>query len=378
MDYNGINEIFGAGIENMTCLLKDSGNYDGGTLALDGTEFFSFLGNSVMKIYSHGDSYWGFGTDNTHLTVDNRDTRMRSLYREEGTLYGYYKFIKIRWEGWSHYNQSSASYQLKYDLILWDTGDLSLHMVEIPTSCYDGNFQLRTDQNYNYTKPTRVSPDVTFQYSSETKSFEIKYQPIDLVVPFKILIADSAGVLYTIEKQRVQTEEDTTETEGTDKEKEVEEIEVLVPLEETELNSEVFLARGYDRLPEWELIKGLDTPKIYAWSEIKAFPINAEITGTPPKQYIECMADLSDGTVLGIKALNAEYSGEVTEQHSYDGENFTEEIPMADFLTCDKDALYAGLTEEKHITFRFWLKQNATLTTFIMNYRNGDDDDAKS
>ena len=362
----------------MTCLLKDSGNYDGGTLALDGTEFFSFLGNSVMKIYSHGDSYWGFGTDNIHLTVDNRDTRMRSLYREEGTLYGYYKFIKIRWEGWSHYNQSSASYQLKYDLILWDTGDFSLHMVEIPTSCYDGNFQLRTDQNYNYTKPTRVSSDVTFQYSSETKSFEIKYQPIDLVVPFKILIADSAGVLYTIEKQKVQTEEDTTETEGTDKEKEVEEIEVLVPLEETELNSELFLTRGYDHLPEWELIKDLDTPKIYAWSEIKAFPINAEITGTPPKQYIECMADLSDGTVLGIKALNAEYNGEVTEQHSYDGENFTEEIPMTDFLTCDKNALYAGLTEEKHIAFRFWLKQNATLTTFIMNYRNGDDGDAKS
>lgn len=378
MDYNGINEIFGAGIENMTCLLKDSGSYDSGTFALDGAEFLSFLGNAVNQIYSHGDSFWGFGTDNTHLTVDNRDTRMRSLYREEGTLYGYYKFVKIRWEGWSHYNQSSASYQLKYDLILWDTGDLSLHMVEIPTSCYDGNFQFRTDQNYNYTKPTRVSPDVTFQYSSETKSFEIKYQPIDLVVPFKILIADSAGVLYTIEKQKVQTEEDTTETEGTDKEKEVEEIEVLVPLEETELNSELFLTRGYDHLPEWELIKDLDTPKIYAWSEIKAFPINAEITGTPPKQYIECMADLSDGTVLGIKALNAEYNGEVTEQHSYDGENFTEEIPMTDFLTCDKDALYAGLTEEKHITFRFWLKQNATLTTFIMNYRNGDDDDAKS
>ena len=62
MDYNGINEIFGAGIENMTCLLKGSGNYDGGTLALDGAEFLSFLGNAVNKIYSHGDSFWGFGT----------------------------------------------------------------------------------------------------------------------------------------------------------------------------------------------------------------------------------------------------------------------------------------------------------------------------
>lgn len=374
MDYNGINEIFGAGIENMTCLLKDSGSYDGGTLALDGADFLSFFGNSVAKIYSHGDSYWGFGTDSTHLTVDNRDSRMRSLYREEGTLYGYYSFIKIRWEGWSHYNQSSASYQLKYDLILWDTGDVSLHMVEIPASCYDGNFQLRTDRDYNYTKPTKDSPDVTFQYSGETKSFEIKYKLIDLIVPFKILISDSEGALYTIEKRTASVDAESEETDGI----ETQEIEVLVQLEETELDSSLFLTRGYERLPQWSLIKDLDVPKVYVWSEIKEFPINAEITGTPPKQYIECMADLSDGTVLGIKALSAEYSGEVTEQHSFDGENFTEEVPMADFLTSDMDALYAGLTEEKHITFRFWLKQDATLTTFIMNYRNGDDDDAKS
>lgn len=374
MDYNSINEIFGAGIENMTCLLKDSGNYDGGTLTVLGVDFFSFKGSPVASVYAHGDSYWGFGSDASHLSVDNRDARMRSLYREEGTLYGYYKFLKIRWEGWSHYNQSAASYHMKYDLLLWDTGDISLHMVEVPTSCYDGQFQFNTGQAVNYTKPGRDSPDVTFQYSAETASYEIKYAPIDLAVPFKILIADSGGKLYTIEKQSVPVNtEETEETESA-----AVETEILVPLEETVVDSELFLTRGYDRLPEWELIKGLDVPKVYTWSEIKEFPVRADITGTPPKQYVECTADLSDGTVLGIKALNAEYTGDVTEQHSFDGVNFTEEVPMADFLTCDMDALYESLTEEKFITFRFWLKQDATLTTFVMNYRNGDDDDAKS
>ena len=116
----------------------------------------------------------------------------------------------------------------------------------------------------------------------------------------------------------------------------------------------------------------------YSWSETRAFPLNAVITGTPPKQYIQCKADLSDGTVLGINALNAEYTGEVTKQHSYDGEEFSDGILMADFLVCDLDELYAGLTEEKCITFRFWLAGDATLTTFVMNYRNGDDDDGKS
>lgn len=60
-------------------------------------------------------------------------------------------------------------------------------------------------------------------------------------------------------------------------------------------------------MPEWNLIKGLILPSVLSWSDSRAFPLNAVITGTPPKQYIECMADLSDSTVIGIKALNAEY-----------------------------------------------------------------------
>ena len=118
-------------------------------------------------------------------------------------------------------------------------------------------------------------------------------------------------------------------------------------------------------------------PEVLSWSDSRSFPLNAMITGTPPKQYIECMADLSDETVLGIKALNAEYKGDVTVQYSYDGEVYTDEVPMADFLLMDLDVLFAGLLETKTITFRFWLAGDATLTTFIMNYRNGDDDDAK-
>ena len=118
-------------------------------------------------------------------------------------------------------------------------------------------------------------------------------------------------------------------------------------------------------------------PEVLSWSDSRAFPLNAMITGTPPKQYIECMADLSDETVLGIKALNAEYTGDVTVQYSYDGEAYTDEVPMADFLLMDLEVLFAGLSESKTITFRFWLAGDATLTTFIMNYRNGDDDDAQ-
>lgn len=364
MNYDSVNEIFAAGVTNMACLLQDSNSYDGGTLAVSGADFLAFLGKGVLSIYAHGDSYWGIGADSVHLRVDNRDSRMRSLYREEGTLYSYYRFVKIRWEGWSHYNASGADYQLKYDLVFWDTGDISLHMVSVPVQCYDGAFGFSADKNYAFTKPDAASPDITFQYYGESRTYEVKYTPIDLLVPFRLLVRDSGGRLYTVERQTVN--------EGTG-----DEADALVELAETELNAYIFKTRGFARFPEWDLIKDLSVPSVLSWSGSRAFPLNAVITGTPPKQYIECRADLSDGTVLGIRALNAEYTGDVRIQYSYDGEAFSGEAAMADFLMSDTDALYEGLTEEKAITFRFWLAGDATLASFTMNYRNGDDDDAK-
>lgn len=80
--------------------------------------------------------------------------------------------------------------------------------------------------------------------------------------------------------------------------------DVLVELEETEITALLFKKKGFAKMPEWNLIKELSFPSVLSWSDSRAFPLNAVITGTAPKQYIECMADLSDGTVLGIKALN--------------------------------------------------------------------------
>ena len=236
-------------------------------------------------------------------------------------------------------------------------------MISIPIQCYDGAFGFTADKNYTFTKPDADSPDITFQYYAESKTFEIKYTLLDLLVPFKLLVRDDTGKLYTVETQIMNEETDEKE-------------DVLVELEETNLSALLFKKKGFDKMPEWDLIKHLEGPAVLSWSDSRAFPLNAIITGTPPKQYIEGMADLSDGTVLGIKALNAEYTGTVTVQYSYDGENFTEELAMEEFLLMDLDALYAGLLDAKTITFRFWLAGDATLTSFVMNYRNGDDDNA--
>lgn len=42
MNYDNINDIFASGVTNMTCLLQDSNNYDGGTLAVSGADFYHF------------------------------------------------------------------------------------------------------------------------------------------------------------------------------------------------------------------------------------------------------------------------------------------------------------------------------------------------
>ena len=135
-----------------------------------------------------------------------------------------------------------------------------------------------------------------FSITRKSKTYEIKYTPIDLLVPFKVLIRDGEGVLYTVQNELINEESGECE-------------DVLVALEETEITSLLFKTRGFQKLPDWELIKELTLPEVLSWSDSRAFPLNAMITGTPPKQYIECMADLSDETVLGIKALNAEYTG---------------------------------------------------------------------
>ncbi len=350
--------IFDADISNMTCLFKDSNSYDNGTYTVEGAEYATYRGAVISSIYAGGDSYFGIGSNTEHLRVNKRDARMRSLYREEGTLYKRYKFLKVRWEGFSQYNQSGANYQIKYDVIFWESGDISLHMVNVPTSNYDGTFQLVADKTYTYTKPTKVLPDVTFKYIKESDSFEVIYEPIDMPLPYRVLIKDAGGTLYTLAVQTINALTSDSE-------------EVLQPLEEKELTAELFRTKGFAKLPDWQLLKDLDTPSVLSWCDVMPCTVTATVKGTPPPQYIESTADLSSETVLGIAALNADYSGDVKVQYSYDGEQYSEQEPIADFLATDLDTLYAGLAQSKTITFRFWLTGDATLTSFTMTYKNG-------
>lgn len=103
MNYNSIEEILSAGTTNMTVIRNDS-KQDDGTDSITGVPWFTYNGTVASTIYASGNSWLGFGSTSEHLKVNRRDGAMYYLYREEGTLYGYYNFLKIRWAGYSYYN----------------------------------------------------------------------------------------------------------------------------------------------------------------------------------------------------------------------------------------------------------------------------------
>lgn len=87
-DYNSIEEIFAAGIDNMEVLINNI-SYDDNVFTASGADWLKFNNVTVANVYVSGNTFFGFGTNSEHLKVNRRDTKMWYLYRdltsEEGT-----------------------------------------------------------------------------------------------------------------------------------------------------------------------------------------------------------------------------------------------------------------------------------------------------
>ena len=262
MNYSSIEEIFSAGTTNMETL-RNNTKQDDGTDSITGVSWFTYNGTVASTIYASGNSWIGFGSSSEHLKVNRRDGALYSLYREEGTLYRYYKFLKIRWEGYSTYSQTTATYAISYDVILWDTGDISLHMISIPSSYNNGAYSLAASSTYNYTV-SAASPDVTFIKTDS--GFEVSNSVISLIPPpeRRYLIRD-AQTYYTVSNN------------------------VLAEVAISELTSESFLNYGVEDIPAISLLTNLTKPEILYWTEDSdsgAVEDGLIITGTPPLPQI--------------------------------------------------------------------------------------------
>jgi hypothetical protein len=256
VNYNSVDEIFAAGITNMQ-VLRNNTIQDDGIDIITGVDWFTFKGVVASKIYASGNSFIGFGSSAEHLKVNRRDGAMRSLYREEGTLYNYYKFLKIRWVGYSAYNHTTTAYALTYDVILWDTGDISLHMISLPTSNNAGTYSLVASSTYSYTVST-ASPDVTFKKTDS--GFTVNNSIIELLPPFETrYLVRSGSTYYTVVDN------------------------ALSEISVSSLTSDVFLTLGVKEIPSTTLLLSLSNPELLYWTDDERGKLNTGfvVHGTP-------------------------------------------------------------------------------------------------
>lgn len=365
-DYNSIEEIFAAGIDNMEVLINNA-SYDDNAFTAAGADWLKFNNVTVANVYVSGNTFFGFGSNAEHLKVNRRDTKMWYLYREEGTLFNYYRFLKFRWQGYSAYNNTSASYLLIYDVILWENGCISLHMVNVPTSNYNGTFILTAASALNYTAPTADAPDVTFTPQDENNTtFAVSYAAINLTPPYdRKYLVRSGSTLYSV-------------TDGT-----------LTALAETEISASLFQTYGVDEIPDGALLVGLTDPEVLYWQdstdELPA--LSPTVKGTPPLPQIftsEPM-DLTHESIAGIDHAAVDASEDVRFAISFDGGTtwkahdgsawFQVSDTAPGMLASTMNAItaeqWAEIVQLTAYRLRFWLPNvTAYVASMVMHYIN--------
>lgn len=277
-DYTSISDIV-AGVDNATKLRNNSKN-DDDINSITGVDWFSYGGKVCNTIYVCGNSFFGFGASSEHLKVNKRDTALWNLWREEGnfvTLLRTIRFLRIRWSGYAHYSSNAANALMTYDVILFETGDIMLYMVDIPTSYYTGGFTLGS---LSYSKPTTNKRYVTF-YIQDNGSYVAKYDAINFASN-RYLVRDGS-VIYTV------TNNSLVELTG-------------------ELSSELFISSGVDNIPDGTLLMTLSAPEVLCWTDsIEKPKLTATVQGVPigTHEIVSDNAQIGHSSIYGITSVEA-------------------------------------------------------------------------
>lgn len=288
--YSTIESIFEQTIDNLTCLVNNS-SYDDNSYSISSVpSWLKFNNYHPTMIYVNGNSWIGLasGSSTESIKFNRRDAKMYYLWTEEGKLYNYYNFYRIRWKGYSRYNQTSSSCLQEWEVIFFDTGDICIHAINIPSSSYDGSNDILASAAYSYTKLTADSPFVSFYHQDENNTiFTVEQSIINLQLPFdKKYLIRSGGKLYTI-------------VEG-----------ALSELSATEATSSVFRDSGVDDIPDGSLLVNLVDPEVLYWIDSAEYDIGKLIvtqTATPPAQVLYSPDyDMSDATIKGIEKVIVE------------------------------------------------------------------------
>ncbi|MBB2481054.1 hypothetical protein H5P36_12730 [Bacillus sp. APMAM] len=287
-NYNSLEQLL-ASTGNLVQLVKNTA-YDDSTLTIDGVDWFKFNNVVTTKIYINGNSWFGFGSSSEQLKVCRRDAKMYNFWREEGTLFNHFRFLRMKWDGYSRYNSTSSDVALCYEVFLFDTGDIFLNVIQSPTNTsYLGTSQLVcSGGTKSFTVTAGASVQVTFTSLNEAGSdYEMTYGLIPIEPPFdrKFLVTDKAGKLYTVGMEA--------------------EVDVLVEIADVTVPSkELFQLYGVDDLPNESLLTNLINPGILYWQDsVNDLPtIQMNVVALAPNQtvYTENVS-MVDSTIKGIE-----------------------------------------------------------------------------
>ena len=135
----------------------------------------------------------------------------------------------------------------------------------------------------------------------------------------------------------------------------------------TELNAQAFQTYGFDDLPDGTLLATLSHPKLLYWQsdESAELPnITAKVTATPNGQYISKVIDLSNASIIGIKAVTVECTGTPWFSCSFDGGETWKEYSGGAWV----NVVSYGMTEEtiEAITSDEWNTAVSGIDSFVM------------
>lgn len=337
--------------ENMTVI--SSSYNDDGTFSTEGLSGFMFNGIVAATMYISSNHWLGFGTNSEQLKILRRDGCSTAIYRQHGETSNGLQFLKIRFEGYTVYSNRVESNRLIFELFLLSNNDMFLNVIQTPTSGNTGTSELicnGTTTALTLFDGSGGGAQVSFYHQDNAgRSWKIIY------AMYEQKGSESYGYLIK------QGDAFYTITDGE-----------LTACEIEKLTAAMFLKYGFEKLPSAELLTPLVNPEFYFWKASGGEELlQATLKAYPYPQVLDAVADMSHISIIGIKLVTAEYSGDVGICVSLDdGVTYSEEVALGDWLNTNVEELWNSLSESRRVYFHFILHDNAALSRFKITYIN--------
>ncbi|WNX86044.1 hypothetical protein RWV98_07165 [Agathobaculum sp. NTUH-O15-33] len=326
---------------------------DDSTYNTAGIDGFMFNGITSNPLYISSNHWVGFGISSEQLRILRRDGCSTAIYRQLGETTNGLQFLKIRFEGYTAYNNRVDATRLIFELFLLSNNDMFLNVIQTPTSTgYLGTSDMicggtttaltladgsgRTQVSFYHQNDGGRTWNIVYAMYEETDTYSFAY------------LVRQADAFYTYADGALT--------------------EVAI---ET-LSAAMFLKYGFEKIPPAEILTPIDNMQMYLWKAGGAEELlKANVKAYPYPQVLNAVADMSHISILGIKIMTAEYSGNVTVSISVDnGQTYSEDMTLGDLLNTDVEELYNSLSEEKRLMLRFTLHDNAAISRFKITYIN--------